>query len=90
MTSVQLAERIIHEQELVIGPLAWREAKKVHGLVVEGGKTLGFKGDAKKVLEDLVWQYESLFGPASLEVCRDAVRSVLPSIPAGDVPDVLR
>lgn len=85
----QLAEKIISEQELVIGPLAWREAKKVHGLSYEKGK-VSIEGDAKKVLGDLVRRYEGLFGPASLDVCREAVKTLVGSVPASEVPEMLR
>ncbi len=85
----QLAERIISEQELVIGPLAWREAKKVHGLTYDHGK-VSMSGDSKKVLSDLVRRYEGLFGPASLDVCREAVKTLVASVPASEVPEMLR
>ncbi|TAK04054.1 hypothetical protein EPO34_02765 [Patescibacteria group bacterium] len=84
-----LAERIIKEQELVIGPLAWREAEKVPGLKVSG-KKVGISGSSKEVLTRLVGRYEGLFGPASVEVCRDAVKTLIPDMAAADVPDVLR
>ena len=35
-------------------------------------------------------KYEGLFGPASVEVCRDAVKTLIPDMAAADVPDVLR
>ena len=35
----QIAKRIIKEQELVIGPLAWEEARKVQGLQVVDQKS---------------------------------------------------
>jgi hypothetical protein len=84
-----LAERIIREQELVIGPLAWREAEKVAGLKV-ASKKVSVSGSSKEVLARLVGRYEGLFGPASVQVCRDAVKTLLPDTPAADVPDVLR
>jgi len=36
----QISVRIIKEQELIIGPLAWEEAKKVPGLKVVDHKKL--------------------------------------------------
>jgi len=88
--SVELAKRIIEEQEAVIGPLAWREAKKVKGLEVVGDRKVILRGASREVLGDLVAQYEDLFGPASREVCREAVKSLLPTVSLSDVPDVLR
>jgi len=90
LTAIELIKRIVHEQELVIGPLALREAKKVKGISVAKNGDLTFVGDAKKVIGDLVKQYEGIFGPASLEVCREAVKSLLPQVSPEEVPDVLR
>ena len=45
----QIASRIIKEQALIIGPLAWQEAKKVAGLIASdttGEVTL--EGDKKQ------------------------------------------
>lgn len=84
-----LAERIIKEQELVIGPLAWREAGKVAGMKIEN-KKVSISGKSRDVLSHLVSRYEGLFGPASVEVCRDAVKALIPEMAAADVPDVLR
>ena len=88
--SAELAKRIIQEQELVIGPLAWREAKKVKGLEIGDRKQIVMRGDSKEVLADLVAQYEELFGPASREVCREAVRNLVSDFPASVVPAVLK
>ena len=89
-TAVALAKRIIEEQELVIGPLAWREAKKVSGLQIGDNHSVKMDGESRTVLDELVKQYEDLFGPASVEVCRQAVRSLLPQVPSTDVPEVLK
>lgn len=91
MTAVaQLAERIIKEQELIIGPLAWREAKKVKGLTIKTDGDVRLLGDAKKVLGDLVKQYEKMFGPASREVCREAVRGLTSKAKDDELPEVLK
>lgn len=87
----QMAQQIIKEQELVIGPLAWEEAGKVTGLRIDiQAHTVNVEGSSKEVLEKLVKQYERLFGPASREVCRDAVRPLLAQVPPDEVPAVLR
>lgn len=87
----QLAEQIIKEQALVIGPLAWEEAGKVSGLKIDvNQKTVHMEEDSKIVLERLVAQYEQLFGVASREVCRNAVRSILSQVPEEKIPAVLK
>lgn len=93
MTQVtdQLASRIIKEQELIIGPLAWDEAKKVPGLRLDVAEHAAHvEGDTPVVLGALVTRYERLFGKASREVCRDAVRPFLSQISQEEIPAVLR
>ncbi len=84
-----LISRIIEEQETIIGPVAWMEARKVQGLRVDGHE-VHVEGVPRDVLDGLVKQYERLFGRASREVCRDAVRSLIAQVPQEDVPAVLR
>ena len=89
----QMATRIIKEQELVIGPLAWHEASKVAGLQINNEKTgeVAISGhDPKVVIDALVSQYVRLFGRASHEVCREAVISIIVEMPLFDVPTSLR
>jgi len=89
----QVASKIIKEQELVIGPLAWSEARKVTGLSVidlqAGTVTLG-SGDPKIVVDQLVGRYERLFGRASHEVCREAVATLVATMSPAEVPSSLR
>lgn len=90
-TLATLATAIIKEQELVVGPLAWVEANKVSGLTVKD-HTISVKdgGEGKKVLESLVKQYGNLFGQASIEVCKDAVKKLLAGVDKKDVPEILQ
>jgi len=90
-TFPQLAFRIIKEQELIIGPIAWDQARKVAGLRIVDKKTgeIAIEGSEKDVLQHLVEQYELLFGRASVEVCRDAVRSLIHDVPREKLPEVL-
>jgi hypothetical protein len=88
----QISIRIIKEQELVIGPVAWEEAKKVQGFHItdQDKGMVTFDGDPKEVLDRLVAQYSRLFGQVSREVCKEAVQDLLAELPTGDVPDSLR
>lgn len=83
-----VAYQIIKQQELVIGPVAWEEAKKVSGLSIKGSN-VQIKGDVKKVLEALVNQYATLFGRASIEVCKDAVKGMVANLNNKDLPAIL-
>lgn len=86
----EAAERIVKEQEAVIGPLAFDQARKVAGLTIAKNGHIELVGNAKDVLTHLVQQYEHLFGQASVEVCKDAVREVKPPISSEDLPEILK
>lgn len=88
---LQIPIRIIKEQELVIGPLAWVEASKVSGLVIDPTHTsVSFSGDAKDIINRLVAQYERIFGKASHAVCQDAVEDLITKMPPEEVPSSLK
>lgn len=90
-TILKIPIRIIKEQELVIGPLAWDEARKVPGLMVDQGHGLAsFSGDGKEIINRLVAQYERIFGKASHAVCHDAVHDIIATMPPNDVPESLK
>ena len=88
----QISIRIIKEQELIIGPLAWDEASKVEGLSVIDRKKaeVSVTGDPKAVINALVARYEQLFGRLSRDVSREAVVDLTADIPAEDVPSSLK
>ncbi len=88
----QISLKIIKEQELIIGPVAWEEAKKVPGLKVLDEKKgeVSFDGDGKEVLNKLVAQYTRLFGRASTEVCREAAAALVAELPNDQVPESLK
>jgi len=89
----QISIKIIKEQELIIGPLAWEEAKKVPGIQVINREKVEVSvqnGDPKTVVDQLVSQYEKIFGKASHEVCRDAVKDIISTLPPEQVPSSLK
>ncbi len=87
----KISSRIIKEQELIIGPLAWEEAGKVPGLVINQRQgEVNVTGDQKEVLNKLVAQYTRLFGRASAEVCKAAVQDLLVELPKDQVPASLQ
>jgi len=89
----QIASRIIKEQEGIIGPIAWDEARKVAGLKVldlSAGSVTIENPDAKTVIDQLVSQYENIFGRASREVCREAVAALIADMSPQEVPSSLQ
>lgn len=88
----QISVRIIKEQELIIGSLAWDEARKVPGLKIinQNNGEVAFEGEGKEVINKLVSQYSRLFGKASSEACKDAVQDLLADLPKEQIPSSLQ
>ena len=84
----QLAEKIIKAQETIVGPLALEQAKKVNRLQLTDSQIV-ISGDKKVILDNLVHQYEGLFGRASVQVCRDAAKGMLDQLPKDQIPPSL-
>ncbi|PJA93405.1 MAG: hypothetical protein CO132_03550 [Candidatus Kerfeldbacteria bacterium CG_4_9_14_3_um_filter_45_8] len=90
-TFLEIAVRIIHEQELIIGPLAWEEAEKVSGLSVSNkDHAVTFEVEASVAIDGLISQYERLFGRASVEVCKEAVKDIIVKMAVDQVPSLLK
>ncbi len=87
----KIVVKIIEQQEGIIGPIALEQAKKVDGLSVNWNeREVELSGDEKEVVNHLVSQYEHLFGRASVEVCREAVKEMLADLPADKRPEALQ
>jgi len=89
VTLSQIAVRIIKEQALIIGPLAWEEAQKVPGLRVtdRAAEQVAIDGaNAKDVINNLVAKYEQLFGRLSHEICKEVVQDLIAELPKDEVP----
>ncbi len=90
-TFAKLVEEIIKEQENIIGPLALEQANKVQGLKINWQKhEVVLEGDKTQVLSKLVDQYKTLFGQASVEVCKEAASKFTEGIPQDQLPQTLR
>lgn len=84
---------IIEHQRVIIGPLALEQANKVAGITVSDGGNIMVTvktADNGKTLTELVQKYEALFGRASIEVCRDAVKELSPRVGENELPQILR
>lgn len=86
----QVVGKIIKEQETIIGPIALEQAQKVAGLKVSSLDDINISGNAKEVIENLVKQYEKLFGQVSIEVCKEAVRDAKTNLSKDDLPAILQ
>lgn len=81
---------IIKEQQLIIGPVALDQAKKVSGLELSNIDDVKVTGKGKDVLTSLVNQYSQLFGKASIAVCKEAFEPFSDKIPSSEIPDILK
>lgn len=90
-SSTVLVKVIVASQRSIIGPLAVEQANQVENLEVSSDLlNVKIKGDSKLVLTNLVKQYEQVFGQASVEVCKDAVKEVITQLSERDLPDILK
>lgn len=85
------AVKYIHtEQTKIIGlNIANMLAQNVHGLSL-GNEAPQITGDPKTVLQELVDQYATIFGKASIMVSKEAIKKVNPSFAANELPDNLK
>jgi len=75
----------------IIGPLAQEQANKVNGLTVSGDLTsIAISGNSRAILGDLVQHYEQIFGQASVEACKDAVKETQLTLSKDDLPAILQ
>ncbi len=77
-----------------MGSLAWEQAERVKGLHVTDTKTgevsIDAVADKRTVINDLVKEYEVLFGRAAQEVCKEAAVALLADLQPSEVPSSLR
>lgn len=86
----QLAEKIVKEQETIIGPVAFEQALKVPGVTIDAAThQVALSGNEKEIVENLVKQYEGLFGRTSVEVCKEATRDIVSNSPRDQIPQIL-
>ena len=86
----QIAARIIEAQETIIGPVAIEQALRVGDLQLDWDKhEVTISGQGPEVIDELVGQYDSLFGKVSVEVCKEAAARFLSELPVSGRPKSL-
>lgn len=86
-----VVEKIISEQEQIIGPIALEQAASIPGLKIDWpNHAVAFDGDAPEIVNQLITRYSNFFGPAAVEVCKDATRDIVSRMGAQQVPSLLR
>lgn len=86
-----MIEKIIEQQEDIIGPVAVQRAKLVDELKIDWPKhQISISGSPKTAVDDLVKQYQVLFGQIAVETCKEAVASIINQIPESERPKSLK
>lgn len=87
----QMVIKIISEQENIIGPLAVEQALKVNGLNLDWPhKQITVNGNEKAIIDNLIKQYEKIFGRASVEICKEVASSFLGQLTKNETPTILQ
>lgn len=87
----QIAEKIIEQQEAIIGPVAVEQAKLVKELKIDWPQhDVDVEGNPQTAIDDLVEQYKELFGQIAVQVSKEAVASLLAQLPTDQQPKTLQ
>ncbi len=87
----QIVEKIIEQQEAIIGPVAVEQAKKVHELKINWPQHLvGIDGNPQQAIDELVAQYKELFGQIAVQVSKEAVAAIMAKLPPEQQPKSLQ
>lgn len=87
----QMAEKIIEQQEAIIGPIAVEQAKRVKELKINWPEhDVDIEGSPQSAINQLVEQYKELFGQIAVETCKEAAALYVAQIPGAEVPESLK
>jgi hypothetical protein len=86
-----IAEKIIEQQEVIIGPIAISQASNISELSIDWPQhVVTFNGDPKAAIDNLVEQYKQLFGQIAVQTCKEAASRFLAELPAEQWPSSLK
>lgn len=86
----QIVEKIIEEQEAIIGPVAVEQAKQIRELAINWPEhDVDITGNPQQAIDELVEKYKELFGQIAVQVSREAAASFLAQLPADQQPKSL-
>lgn len=87
----QIAQKIIEQQENIIGPVAVEQARQVSGLAIDWPEhAVTIEGDGRAAIDKLMKQYKELFGQIAEQVSKEAVANLTAQLAPDQVPDSLR
>jgi predicted Zn-dependent protease len=86
----QIAEKIIEQQEAIIGPVAVEQAKQIQEFAINWPQhDVDINGNPQQAIDELVAKYKELFGQIAVQVSREAAASFLAQLPADQQPKSL-
>ncbi len=86
-----IVEKIIEQQEQIIGPVAVDQARQVEGINIDWDHhTVVLEGDEKELVNALIGQYEVLFGQIAVEVSKEAAAKITSGLAVDQLPELLR
>lgn len=88
----QIAQKIIEAQEQVIGPVALQQASDVQGITLnweEGHTVTVDQLHASESIDQLVGQYEELFGRIAREMSKEVTLRYVAQLPPDQIPKSL-
>jgi hypothetical protein len=87
----QIAEKIIEQQESIIGPIAVEQAKQIAKLKIDWPKHDVSIGDnPRNVIDELVETYKELFGQIAVEASKEAAARYLAQLSPEQLPNSLK
>ena len=87
----EIAEKIIEQQEAIIGPIAVEQAKLIGHIKIDWQQHMvSVGGDPKKAIDALVAKYKEIFGQLAVESCKQAVSKILDQVPKEQQPESLK
>ncbi len=88
----KILSRIIQEQELIVGSLAWQIASKVEKLVITNKEEyqVYISGEPQNIINDIVLRYQKVFGTLATDVSKRATADILAEMPIEDIPISLK
>lgn len=87
----KIVEKIIEQQEAIIGPIAVQQAEKVKALTIDWPQhDVGVSGSPQAAIDQLVEQYKELFGQIAVETCKEAAATYLAKLTPEQLPPSLK
>lgn len=87
----QIVEKIIEQQEAIIGPVAVQQAEQVPGLKLDWPQhQVTVSGNPQAAIDELVEHYKELFGQIAVETCKEAASTYLARLTPDQLPQSLK